>query len=97
MRDNRVLLDTLRRLQRAGNSVVIVEHDEDTIRQADHVIDLGPGGGAAGGEVVAVGTPAEIEANPHSLTGRFLKRKNGLPTRRPRPLDGCSFVTIRGA
>ncbi len=97
VRDNRVLLDTLRRLQRAGNSVVIVEHDEDTIRQADHVIDLGPGGGAAGGEVVAVGTPAEIEANPHSLTGRFLKRKNGLPTRRPRPLDGCSFVTICGA
>ena len=97
VRDNRVLLDALRRLQRAGNSVVIVEHDEDTIRQADHVIDLGPGGGAAGGEVVAVGTPAQIEANPHSLTGRFLKRKNGLPTRRPRPLDGCSFVTIRGA
>ena len=97
VRDNRVLLNTLRQLQRAGNSVVIVEHDEDTIRQADHVIDLGPGGGAAGGEVVAVGSPAEIEANPHSLTGRFLKRKNGVPTRRPRSLEGCSFVTIRGA
>ena len=97
VRDNRVLLNTLRQLQRAGNSVVIVEHDEDTIRQADHVIDLGPGGGAAGGEVVAVGSPAEIEANPRSLTGQFLKRKSGVPTRQPRPLDDCSFVTIRGA
>ncbi len=96
-RDNRVLLKTLRQLQRAGNSVIIVEHDEDTIRHADHVIDLGPGGGAEGGEVVAVGSPAEIEANPRSLTGRFLKRKDSGPTRRPRPLDGCSFVTIRGA
>jgi excinuclease ABC subunit A len=97
VRDNRVLLDTLRRLQRAGNSVVIVEHDEETIRRADYVIDLGPGGGAAGGEVVAVGSPAQIEANPQSLTGRFLKRKNGVPARQPRALAGCSFVTIRGA
>ena len=97
IRDNRVLLGTLRRLQEEGNSVVIVEHDEETIRQADYVIDLGPGGGAQGGEVVAVGTPAEIQANPRSLTGRFLKREGALPVGRARPLAGCSFVVIRGA
>jgi excinuclease ABC subunit A len=97
VRDNRVLLDTLRRLQQEGNSVVIVEHDEETIRQADYVIDLGPGGGAEGGEIVAVGRPPEIEANPRSLTGRFLKRQGARRAARSRPLAGCPSVTIRGA
>jgi excinuclease ABC subunit A len=97
VRDNRVLLDTLRRLQQEGNSVVIVEHDEETIRQADYVIDLGPGGGAEGGEIVGVGKPTDIEANPRSLTGRFLKRQGARPAARSRPLSGCPSVTIRGA
>jgi excinuclease ABC subunit A len=97
VRDNQVLLDTLRRLQHAGNSVVIVEHDEETIRQADYVIDLGPGGGTQGGEVVAVGSPAEIQASPDSLTGKFLRRRMRLPSRPARPLTECGFVTIRGA
>ena len=97
VRDNRVLLDTLRRLQQEGNSVVIVEHDEETIRQADYVIDLGPGGGAEGGEVVAVGKPADIEANPRSLTGRFLKQQGTRSASRSRPLAGCPSVIVRGA
>ncbi|HET9155650.1 MAG TPA: excinuclease ABC subunit UvrA, partial [Myxococcaceae bacterium] len=71
-RDNRRLLDTLKRLRDLGNTVLVVEHDEETIRAADYVVDLGPGAGEHGGHVVAVGTPDEIVDNPASLTGRFL-------------------------
>jgi excinuclease ABC subunit A len=71
-RDNRRLLDTLKRLRDLGNTVLVVEHDEETIRAADYVVDLGPGAGEHGGHVVAVGTPDEIVENPASLTGRFL-------------------------
>jgi excinuclease ABC subunit A len=71
-RDNRRLLDTLKRLRDLGNTVLVVEHDEETIRSADYVIDLGPGAGEHGGHVVAVGTPDEVMANPTSLTGRYL-------------------------
>ncbi len=73
-RDHALLLATLRELDDAGNSVLVVEHDEDTIRSADHVIDLGPGGGSEGGRIVAQGTPSEILKNPDSVTGRFLSR-----------------------
>jgi excinuclease ABC subunit A len=73
-RDNQVLLSALDQLSSAGNTLVVVEHDEDTIRRADHVIDLGPGAGVRGGEVVACGTPQALERNPQSLTGRFLAR-----------------------
>jgi excinuclease ABC subunit A len=71
-RDNRRLLDTLKRLRDLGNTVLVVEHDEETIRSADYVVDLGPGAGELGGHVVAIGTPDEIIANEHSLTGQFL-------------------------
>ena len=71
-RDNSKLLDTLERLRDLGNTVLVVEHDEETIRRADHVIDLGPGAGAHGGFLVAQGTPEDIAANPASLTGRFI-------------------------
>jgi excinuclease ABC subunit A len=71
-RDNRRLLDTLKRLRDLGNTVLVVEHDEETIRSADYVVDLGPGAGELGGHVVAIGTPDEIIANPRSLTGQFL-------------------------
>ncbi|HEY7647785.1 MAG TPA: excinuclease ABC subunit UvrA [Methylomirabilota bacterium] len=71
-RDNRRLLDTLKRLRDLGNTVLVVEHDEETIRSADYVIDLGPGAGEHGGHVVAVGTPDEVMANAASLTGRYL-------------------------
>ncbi len=72
-RDNDRLLDTLEALRSKGNSLVIVEHDDETMRRADHIVDLGPGPGVHGGEVVAQGTLAEIEANPQSITGRHLK------------------------
>ena len=71
-RDNARLIDTLRDLRDLGNSVLVVEHDEDMIRAADHVVDLGPGAGVHGGQVIAQGPPADVAANPQSLTGRYL-------------------------
>jgi len=86
-RDNRMLLDTLVKLRRRGNTVVVVEHDEDTIRSAEHLIDLGPGAGASGGTVVASGTVAQLTANPDSITGRFLasRRRPRRPARGEQP------------
>ncbi|MEX2149849.1 MAG: excinuclease ABC subunit UvrA [Steroidobacteraceae bacterium] len=83
-RDNQRLLDTLHRLRDLGNTVIVVEHDEDAIRQADHVLDLGPGAGVHGGRIVAQGTPAEIEASPASLTGQYLsgRKRIEIPDRR---------------
>jgi excinuclease ABC subunit A len=78
-RDNRRLLDTLKRLRDLGNTVLVVEHDEETILESDHVIDMGPGAGVHGGEVVAQGTPAEILACPESLTGRYLSGALSIP------------------
>jgi excinuclease ABC subunit A len=83
VRDTRMLLKTLARLEKKGNTIVVVEHDEDTIRHAEHVIDLGPGAGVHGGRVVAEGTFEELVANPDSVTGRFLA--NPLP----HPLNGA--------
>jgi excinuclease ABC subunit A len=78
-RDNRILLDTLDRLAAKGNSLLVVEHDEDTIRRADHVVDLGPGAGTRGGRVVAAGTAAELQRSTESITGKLLAR----PLRHP--------------
>jgi len=78
-RDNQRLLDTLARLRDLGNTVIVVEHDEDAIRQADHVVDLGPGAGVHGGRIVAQGTPADIEAAPASLTGQYLSGRRRIP------------------
>src|SRR5690606_1856925 len=86
-RDNDRLLATLSRLRDMGNTVVVVEHDEDTIRAADHVIDFGPGAGVRGGYVVAQGTASQVARNKTSVTGQFLsgRRKIVTPTqRRPR-------------
>ncbi|HOW29797.1 MAG TPA: excinuclease ABC subunit UvrA [archaeon] len=95
-RDNQKLIDTLCKLRDLGNSVVVVEHDEDTIRQADYVIDMGPGAGIYGGEVVACGTPTEIEKNKKSLTGQYLAGTEFIhtPKIRRQPKD---FVKILGA
>ncbi len=95
-RDNRRLLDTLVRLRNLGNTVLVVEHDEETIRSADHVIDMGPGAGVHGGEVVAQGAPQEIQKNPASVTGRYLSGKASIavPSNR-RKHD--RFVTVVGA
>jgi excinuclease ABC subunit A len=78
-RDNERLIGTLRHLRDIGNSVLVVEHDEDAIRHADHVIDMGPGAGAHGGRVIAQGTPAEVAAHPDSLTGKYLSRVLRIP------------------
>jgi excinuclease ABC subunit A len=85
-RDNRVLLDTLHRLESKGNTLVVVEHDEETIRRAGHVIDLGPGAGTHGGRVVAAGTAEELMRTPESITGRFLARPLAHPLRPRRPV-----------
>jgi excinuclease ABC subunit A len=93
-RDNRRLLDTLKRLRDIGNTVLVVEHDEETIRSADYVVDLGPGAGELGGHVVAMGTPDEIMANPDSLTGRYLSRSLAIPVPATRRKGSGHFITI---
>ena len=97
-RDNERLLGTLKRLRDLGNTVIVVEHDEEAIRAADHVVDLGPGAGAHGGRVVAQGTPAQIEDEPASLTGAYLagRERIAIPARR-RMATGDRWITIRGA
>jgi len=95
-RDNDMLLRTLRRLEQLGNSVLVVEHDEATIRSADMIIDLGPGAGIRGGNVVCIGTPDEIRANPDSPTGAYLraaKRRLGPQ----RDFTQASWLAVRGA
>ena len=100
-RDNERLIATLRHLRDIGNSVLVVEHDEDAIRAADHVIDLGPGAGVHGGRVIAQGTAEEVAANPDSLTGRYLGRvlQIAVPERRRALADGTDpqVLTITGA
>ena len=96
-RDNDKLLATLRRLRDLGNTLIVVEHDEDTMRAADYLIDIGPGAGSHGGHVVASGTPEEVMAHPDSLTGQYLsgKKKIEIPARR-REGSG-KWLTVRGA
>jgi excinuclease ABC subunit A len=96
-RDNERLIDTLRHLRDLGNTLIVVEHDEDTIMSSDHVVDMGPGAGDQGGRVVFEGTPAELLAHPDSLTGKYLSGRLRIhaPQRRRRP-EG-SFLRIRGA
>jgi excinuclease ABC subunit A len=96
-RDNDRLIETLRRLRDLGNSVIVVEHDEDTIRAADHVIDMGPGAGELGGEVVAHGSPAAIEAADRSITGQYLSGRLGIPVPAKRSSPDGRWVSIRGA
>jgi excinuclease ABC subunit A len=96
-RDNRRLLSTLKRLRDIGNSVLVVEHDRDTMFEADHVIDMGPGAGIHGGHIVAQGTPSEIMKNPASLTGKYLSGEVEIPVpARRRPVTK-RCLTIRGA
>jgi excinuclease ABC subunit A len=97
-RDNQRLLDTLHRLRDLGNTVIVVEHDEDAIRQADHVVDLGPGAGVHGGRIVAEGAPAEIESNPNSLTGQYLsgRKRIEIPDQR-RARNAKQVLRVRQA
>ncbi|MCD8098624.1 MAG: excinuclease ABC subunit UvrA [Lachnospiraceae bacterium] len=95
-RDNDKLLNTLRRLRDLGNTVIVVEHDEDTMRAADFIVDIGPGAGEHGGEVVATGTAEDLMANPASITGAYLsgRLKIPVPERRRTP---TGWLTVRGA
>ncbi|HKA47605.1 MAG TPA: excinuclease ABC subunit UvrA, partial [Methyloceanibacter sp.] len=97
-RDNARLLETLERLRDLGNSVIVVEHDEEAILAADHVVDMGPGAGIHGGEVVAEGTPQQVMANPESLTGQYLTgfRQIPMPKERRKPMRGRR-LTVLGA
>jgi excinuclease ABC subunit A len=96
-RDNNRLIEALERLRDLGNTVLVVEHDEETIRHADFVLDLGPGAGRLGGNIVAEGTPEEIMASPASLTGRYLSGAETMLQRsKPRPLTG-KWLSITGA
>ena len=96
-RDNVRLINTLVRLRDLGNTVLVVEHDQETIEHADYVIDLGPGAGRLGGCLVASGTPREIEANPDSLTGQYLSGAVEIPTPATRRTGTGASLSIRGA
>ena len=97
-RDNERLLNTLIHLRNLGNTVIVVEHDEDAIREADHIIDIGPGAGVHGGQVIAQGTAKEIMANPNSITGKFLsgEEKIEIPKKRT-VLDKSKLLKLKGA
>src|SRR5207244_10976238 len=96
-RDNRKLIDTLVRLRDLGNSVIVVEHDEETIRLADHVVDIGPGAGEHGGEIVVSGTVANLVKNRRSLTGHYLSGKKSIPVPAMRREPGEEWLVVRGA
>ncbi|MGO2696550.1 excinuclease ABC subunit UvrA, partial [Bavariicoccus seileri] len=96
-RDNDRLITSLKMMRDLGNTLVVVEHDEDTMRQADYLIDVGPGAGESGGHIVAVGSPAEVAANPKSLTGAYLsgRKKIAVPSKRRTANEGA--ITLKGA
>lgn len=97
-RDNEKLIATLKHMRDLGNTVIVVEHDEDTMRAADFIVDIGPRAGAGGGEVVAAGTPEEVAANEHSITGDYLsgRKRIAVPTER-RPIDKKRMLKVVGA
>lgn len=96
-RDNDKLLDTLRHLRDIGNTLIVVEHDEDTMRAADFLVDIGPGAGIHGGELIAAGTPEEVMANPNSITGQYLSGKRSIPVPENRRKGNSKKITVYGA
>ncbi len=96
-RDNTLLIDTLKHLRDIGNTLIVVEHDEQTLRTADYIVDLGPGAGVHGGHVVAAGTLEEVCANPHSLTGQYLSGALTIERGRPRRKGNGKSVVLHGA
>ena len=97
-RDNGRLLDTLKQLRDLGNTVIVVEHDEETIREADYLIDLGPGAGKHGGQVIASGLVSEVLANPNSITGQYLNGKRSIPIpKKRRVVDPARMLRVHGA
>ncbi len=96
-RDNEKLLDTLKRLRDVGNTVIVVEHDEETMYAADHIIDIGPGAGIHGGEIVAEGTVEDIKATENSITGQYLSGEKFIPVPEKRRKGNGKFLEVRGA
>ena len=96
-RDNARLIETLKRLRDIGNTLIVVEHDEDTILSADYVVDIGPGAGEHGGKVIAEGTPKEIMENPDSITGQYLSRRELIKVPENRNLPNGNYLTVKGA
>ena len=96
-RDNDLLLDTLKHLRDLGNTLIVVEHDEDTMRAADYIIDVGPGAGVHGGRIIAAGTPEEVAANPASLTGQYLSGRRYIAVPEKRRTGSGKYLTVRGA
>ena len=96
-RDNERLIGTLKHLRDLGNTVIVVEHDEDTIRVADYLVDIGPGAGVNGGKVVATGTPKEVAENKNSITGKYLRGEEVIPTPKKRRLGNGKGLSIIGA
>ncbi|MGD1816692.1 MAG: excinuclease ABC subunit UvrA [Pleomorphochaeta sp.] len=96
-KDNEKLINSLKQLRDIGNTLIVVEHDEATIREADYVVDLGPGAGVHGGEIIAEGTPEEIEKNPNSITGQFLSKKQQIEIPKIRRKGNGQTIRIEGA
>lgn len=96
-RDNDKLLDTLRHLRDIGNTLIVVEHDEDTMRAADFLVDIGPGAGVHGGELIAAGTPQQVMANENSITGQYLSGKRSIPVPKKRRAGNGKKITVFGA
>ncbi len=96
-KDNEKLINSLKRLRDIGNTLIVVEHDEATIREADYVVDLGPGAGVHGGYIIAEGTPAEIEKNPNSITGQFLSKVQEIEVPKIRRMGNGEYIRIEGA
>jgi len=96
-RDNARLIETLKRLRDIGNTLIVVEHDEETILSADHVVDIGPGAGEHGGKVIAEGTPLEIMENPESITGKYLSRAETIKVPEKRNSSNGNCLTVKGA
>src|SRR5262249_19807699 len=96
-RDNRRLIDTLLRLRDIGNTILVVEHDEETMATADWIIDIGPGAGKHGGQVIACGPPAEIAQNPESITGRYLSGVYRIPVPKERRPPNGKHLELQGA
>ena len=96
-RDNRKLIDSLLKMRDLGNTLIVVEHDLETMHESDYLVDVGPGAGDAGGEIVAAGTPEEVMKNPNSLTGRYLSGKEFIPVPKKRRKGNGKFIEIKGA
>jgi len=96
-RDNHKLIDTLKRLRDVGNTVIVVEHDEETMLESDYIVDIGPGAGVHGGQIVAAGTPAEVMSNPDSITGAYLSGKKRIEVPKERRPGNGKFLRVVGA